>query len=197
VNADCCQDLRETVCTSDLAPVSCGAPTGKQCPYDNQCLAGMWLFPCVVLFVIELSLFSSVLYFQMPLATTQTSVALQYPMELSVPAPSHCQSNVAAFPVCTYHSVRPVLQVTASLTVVLRSTASARLIMTLSACGDNKCLYSSESCAAAAGWSTGQCCKQPKELGACTSEIDPLVCSTANCRYENPCVAGVYLCCMR
>lgn len=37
---DCCQSSRDTACTSDFTPVSCGAPAGKQCPYSNQCLAG-------------------------------------------------------------------------------------------------------------------------------------------------------------
>lgn len=46
VDTDCCQDSRETVCASDIAPVSCGAPTGKQCPYDNQCLASKCLTTC-------------------------------------------------------------------------------------------------------------------------------------------------------
>jgi hypothetical protein len=51
-------------------------------------------------------------------------------------------------------------------------------------------MYSSTSCAELAGFSSDQCCKQPKELGACTREFAPIACSTANCIYDNPCIAS-------
>lgn len=38
---ECCQDTRgNSVCNAIFEPVSCGAPGGKRCPYDNQCNAG-------------------------------------------------------------------------------------------------------------------------------------------------------------
>jgi hypothetical protein len=50
-------------------------------------------------------------------------------------------------------------------------------------------MYVSESCAISAGFTSGQCCKLPKEVGACPSVFDPLACSTANCVYDNSCIA--------
>ena len=58
---------------------------------------------------------------------------------------------------------------------------------------DDKCSYPSQSCADLAGFTEDQCCKQPKEVAACTANFAPVACSTANCIYDNACIAGTFL----
>ena len=58
---------------------------------------------------------------------------------------------------------------------------------------DNKCSYDNMGCAELAGFQENQCCNQPLDpSAACTMEFAPVACSTANCIYDNPCIAGKF-----
>jgi len=170
---DCCQDTRSnTVCTSDIASVSCGPPGGKQCVYSNQCLAdsaGYNLNQCCNAVPDGI------------VCTTDFK-----PVECgSIPCvySNQCQADAAGATDCC-----PQVPEGIACTTEYKPVK----------CGSEQCEYANQCLADAAGYSSDQCCNAVPDDAVCDTIYEPVTCGPNSCEYSNQCeadAAGATECC--
>ncbi|CAB9504707.1 expressed unknown protein [Seminavis robusta] len=213
MDLDCCQDVRtDTACTDmEVPPVSCGPPH-KQCPYESACEAfaagynenQCCGFPdantaCILIYAPVNCGFDKILpcsFSNMcqaeaagfdeteccPAVTEGPSDAIcTADLDPQLCGPNECQyGNLCEANSAGWTDEDCCPQGTGVCTTLWEPVK----------CGT--CEYSNQGCAELAGFSAVECCKQPLDPDAlCTADYRPLACSTANCIYDNACIADL------
>jgi len=194
---DCCQDVRtEGPCTADLNMVSCGAPGGKQCTFDNQCNAdasGYNEKQCcpaagdVVCTMDFAPVECGVCVYSnqcMADAAGQTGCCRQPSPDVACTMdnkPVLCgecvYSNQCVADSASQSGCCPMPAENAAVTMDIQPVT----------CGDDGCTYDNLSIGKAAGFTDDECCRKPADGVACTLNIDPVTCD--GCTFDNQCIA--------
>ncbi len=161
-----------SVCTSDIASVSCGPPGGKQCVYSNQCLADSAGYN------------SNQCCNAVPDGIACT--ADFKPVECgSIPCvySNQCQADAAGATDCC-----PQVPEGIACTTEYKPVK----------CGSEQCEYANQCLADAAGYSSDQCCNAVPDGTVCGTIYEPVTCGPNSCEYSNQCeadAAGATECC--
>ena len=190
-------------CSSDIAPVSCGPPGGKQCGYSNQCLAdssGYNSNQCCAA-VPEGTLCTSI---AAPVECGNIPCVYNSQCEADAAGATDCCAQVPSDTICTGENMPVKCGSCEYANQCLADAAGATdcsAVTECSAvpegiactanyepvtCGADKCAYSNQCEADAAG--ATDCCRNPIDEG-CTQNFDPVECGKNRCYYVNECVA--------
>ena len=204
---DCCQDSRSnSACPSNIAPVSCGPPGGKQCGYSNQCLAdssGYNSNQCCAAVPDGVACPS----INAPVECGSIPCVYNSICEAEAAGATDCCPQVPSDTICTGENMPVKCGSCEYANQCLADAAGATdcckavpedTICTLEnmpvKCGS--CEYANQCLADAAG--ATDCCKAVPEDVACTANYEPVTCGADKCTYSNQCLAdaaGATDCC--